>query len=71
MEAARELKLPVIGIKEKELLSRASKELRMSVDELQSCLADMGRTLGPPWRQDEKYASLIGWLALAATTRRN
>jgi hypothetical protein len=71
VEAARELKLPIIGIKEKELLSRASKELRMSVDELQRCLANMGRTLGPPWRQDEKYAALIGWLALVATTRRN
>jgi hypothetical protein len=71
VEAARELKLPIIGIKEKELISRASRELRMSVDELQSCLTDMGSTLGPPWRQDQKYAALIGWLALAATTRRN
>jgi hypothetical protein len=29
-------------------------------------LADIGRTLGPPWRQDEKYATLAGMLALAA-----
>jgi hypothetical protein len=22
--------------------------------------------LGPPWRQDEKFATLVAWLALAA-----
>jgi len=26
----------------------------------------MGRALGPPWRQDEKLATLAAWLALAA-----
>ena len=25
-----------------------------------------GRTIGPPWRQDEKFASLAAWLALVA-----
>jgi hypothetical protein len=25
----------------------------------------MGRSLGPPWRQDEKLATLAAWLVLA------
>jgi hypothetical protein len=25
----------------------------------------MGKSLGSPWRQDQKYAALVAWLALA------
>ncbi len=39
---------------------RVTEELRCRVN-------DMGRTLGPPWRQDEKSAALVGWLALLST----
>jgi hypothetical protein len=25
----------------------------------------LGKSLGPPWRQDEKLASMVAWIALA------
>jgi hypothetical protein len=33
-------------------------------------LATLGRALGPPWRKDEKDATLSGWIALAQHDRR-
>jgi hypothetical protein len=26
----------------------------------------MGKAIGPPWRQDEKHASLAAWIASSA-----
>jgi len=52
-------------IKERDLLSSASKALRLKPDVLTHRIADLGRPLGPPWSQDEKLASLAAWLALA------
>jgi hypothetical protein len=68
-EAARERKLTMRGIKEKELLDVCSRELGFPAPELRQLLADWGRKLGPPWTQDEKYAALAAWLAL--TSRRD
>lgn len=65
-DAIREMNLPVTGVKERELLARASAELRKSETELQSYLLQIGRQLGPPWTQDEKNATLAAWLALSA-----
>ena len=62
------MNVPVTGVKERELLERASAMLGKSDMELQSCLQKMGRELGPPWTQDEKYATLAAWLALAASS---
>ena len=47
-------------------MARCTVELGLSADELTRRLAEFGRTLGPPWRQDEKLATLAAWLALAA-----
>jgi hypothetical protein len=65
-DASRELKVPVTGVSQRELLARASAALGKSDVGLQSYLQKMGRELGPPWTQDEKYATLAAWLALAA-----
>jgi hypothetical protein len=53
-------------VREKELLSEASRVLRLKPDELTQRIADLGRELGPPWSQDEKLASLVAWMALAS-----
>jgi hypothetical protein len=63
--AARHCGLEVTGIKERELLARASADLHASVEELQRRLAELGRAVGPPWQQDQKQAALVAWLALA------
>ena len=57
--------LPVTKVKEREVWSRAAASLRLSTASLQELIAELGRPLGPPWRQDEKLASLAGWVALA------
>lgn len=69
-QAAAECGLAVTGIKERELLSKAAMDLQCPPDRLQVRLADMGRTLGPPWREDQKKATLAAWIVLAATTLR-
>jgi hypothetical protein len=67
-DASREMNVPVTGVKERELLAQASAVLGKSDAELQSYLQKMGRELGPPWTEDEKYATLAAWLALAASS---
>src|SRR5271157_1073989 len=57
--------LRVIGAKERGLYPRAAAALGAPAERLGSDLDGLGRTLGPPWRQDEKYAALVGWLALS------
>ena len=51
-------------LKERELFECAARELNLSPAELEQILKDWGKLLGPPWRQDQKYAALAGWLAL-------
>jgi hypothetical protein len=52
--------------KERELLNETSRVLRVTPSALTRRIADLGRPLGAPWSQDEKLASLIAWLSLAA-----
>jgi hypothetical protein len=56
--------LPVLGVKEKDLLRQAAAALGVTADHLQLRVADLGKRLGPPWRQDEKLCAIAGWLAL-------
>lgn len=53
-------------VREKELLSEASRVLRLKPDDLTRRIADLGREIGPPWSQDEKFAALVAWIALAS-----
>jgi hypothetical protein len=62
--------LAVLGVRERELFARGAAELRVPVEELQRRVTEMGRTMGPPWTQDEKHATLVGWLARAARSKR-
>ncbi|HEX8797561.1 MAG TPA: hypothetical protein VF772_03065, partial [Terriglobales bacterium] len=66
MTACRNYGLSVTSVKEKEAWMRSSSELGISQEGIQQHLARMGKTIGPPWRQDEKFATLAAWLALAA-----
>jgi hypothetical protein len=47
-------------------MTRCKAELRLSSERVTRMLAEMGRALAPPWRQDEKLATLAAWLVLAA-----
>jgi hypothetical protein len=62
--------LAITGVKERDLLVRASADLHASVEELQRRLAELGRAIGPPWQQDQKQAALVAWLALSKAGQR-
>jgi hypothetical protein len=58
--------LPVTCIKEREILNRGVAEIGLPLEEIQGRMLELGRPIGPPWRQDEKLASLAAWLILTA-----
>lgn len=66
LHASSRCDLAQASVAERKLLALASEILRIKPIALTRRIADLGRGLGPPWSQDEKFASLIAWLALAA-----
>jgi hypothetical protein len=58
--------LPLEAVKEKELFETASKALGVQAGALKQRIAAFGKSLGPPWSQDEKFAALVAWLTLAS-----
>ena len=67
-DASRHLGLRVVGTNEKQAYELGSALLGKTADRLQRELNEMGRLVGPPWRQDEKLATVAAWLALAEGT---
>ena len=68
-EACKHHDVQVIAVKEKELPARFQNERPISQKALDQHLSAIGRILGPPWRQDEKFATIVTWLALATVGR--
>lgn len=64
IRAAKRCRLPVYAIREKTALSIGADKLGFNLVTLQSNLTELGRSFGPPWGQDQKFASLVAWLAL-------
>lgn len=64
LHACKEHRLETLLVKENELLGRAGQALQLSATDLAALLSALGRTLGSPWTQDEKFASLAACLAL-------
>ena len=62
--------LAMSTVKEKELLDRAAQAFRIKPAALLQRVTDLGRPLGAPWSQDEKFATLAAWLALASKSAR-
>ncbi len=52
-------------VKERDLLDSAARTLGFGFRDLSRQMRELGRRLGPPWSQDEKYASLVAWLSAA------
>jgi hypothetical protein len=61
--------LQVMGIKERELLDECAEAFSLKPPELLRRATELGRPFGSPWTQDEKFATLAAWLALAAPAR--
>ena len=60
--------LAVAGIKERDVLEQCAAALRVPAVELQALLSAMGKTLGPPWTQDEKLSAAAA-LTIPYSTR--
>lgn len=64
-QALERLEIPVTGIRERELEDCVQKAFGKSATETQKRISAMGRLLGPPWTQDEKFAALAAAIVLA------
>jgi hypothetical protein len=64
LHASARCGLPSKTARERELRDEGPEMLRLRPNELTRRIAELGRTLGPPWSQDEKLATLVAWLAL-------
>jgi hypothetical protein len=56
------------AIDTRELTEAAARALHKAVTQIQSHLAALGKSVGPPWQQDQKNATLAAWMALAEFT---
>jgi hypothetical protein len=56
-------------VKERELLDRAGRAFRLRPADIMRRVTELGRSLGSPWSQDEKFATMAAWLALGASRK--
>lgn len=59
-------KLPLSAIKERDLLAAIAARLKKRPQFLLRHVAALGKSIGPPWTQDEKLATLAATLALVS-----
>jgi hypothetical protein len=70
LHASARCGVAMICVKDKELLDRAVQTFRLKPDALLRRVTELGRPHGSPWSQDEKFATLVAWLALDASPKR-
>ena len=64
LRAAKRSGLASVKIRERQLLEIAQQAFGTEPAALLRRLRELGKPLGPPWSQDEKFATLAAWLAL-------
>ncbi|HXM77506.1 MAG TPA: hypothetical protein VN971_12060, partial [Thermoanaerobaculia bacterium] len=67
--AARERGLEVVRVRERDAAAAVASELRVAAEDLVRRVQDMRATLGPPWTQDQKLATLAAWHAMSREAR--
>ena len=70
VRASEQCSLPIIRLKEREAWEQSAALFHISPEALRTRIDQLGRTLGPPWTQDEKLASLAAWIAMAEPATR-
>lgn len=63
-DAFEALKIPVTGIRERDLPEQAQKAFGKTAAKVQERIAAMGRLIGPPWTTDQKTAALAALIVL-------
>src|SRR5215472_9373714 len=58
--------LETVKIREQELLASGARMLRVQPGAPLRRVTELGKPFGSPWSQDEKFAALAAWLALAS-----
>jgi len=57
--------LPVMKLRARDVWDRGSETFSVPSAALQKQIVQVGRAIGPPWREDHQLASLAAWIALA------
>src|SRR5262249_11656710 len=65
-DAAAELKIPVTGVREREIEVELQAALGKAAPGWQKRVGGFGRVLGPPWTMDQKLAALAAAITLLA-----
>lgn len=63
-DAFAALKIPVSGIRERDLTEQAQKAFGKTAAKMQERIAMLGRAIGPPWTTDQKTAALAACIVL-------
>jgi hypothetical protein len=69
-KACEGLELPVTGIRERDLDERVRATFGKAATRMLQQVSTMGRSLGPPWTQDQKTAALAALVVLAGERSR-
>ncbi len=56
--------IPVLAMREREIEAEAQRRTGLAGGAIENHLKALGKACGPPWRQDEKLATLAAWAAL-------
>src|SRR5215470_8426044 len=70
-EACDSCRIPVIGIRERELDEQADATFGKAAARIRQHISNLGKTVGSPWTQDEKTAALAGLIACRTQARSN
>ena len=65
-KACEELQIPVTSIRQRDLDERAKSAFGKTASRVQSSIASLGKTIGPPWTKDHKTAALAAALILSS-----
>jgi hypothetical protein len=57
--------IAVTAIRERDLADRAKAAFGSAAPAIEQEIAGLGRTVGPPWTQDQKTAAMAAWIVLA------
>jgi hypothetical protein len=64
LHAGKRCGIETFTAKKREVLESSVRALHLQPEELSRCLTDLGRPIGSPWSQDEKFSALVAWLSL-------
>jgi hypothetical protein len=64
LHAGESCGLQPLRLKEKELFALAESKFVTKASALQKMLDEVGKRVGAPWQQDQKFAALAGWVAM-------